>query len=309
MARKKENRKGKSIGGLIKHIRENHYVSIGGSGDERELLNMGYFHAYKAYRFVKNARHPLKIEDFSEIKDIHELDGDLNALLHPAVMKVETAISNLVIDCVVAGSGIGLEPIFEGKVNRYKDFERRNAKHAKETVKFLNLRKTLDSVIARNYVGREIIQHYVHAGREVPIWAIFEFITLGDLGNFIGRLNDETRGKLSENVGIRDKRFDDSDSFLSKHLYIMKDLRNAISHSRPIFDCRFRSGNVANLVLLLAYYMDCLKFDKSKIRLFIDSYEKLVVGYKQKTRSAENHRMIFDVDSLSKTKKFCSGRI
>ena len=46
-------KKGKSINALMKHIRDNHNIEISHSRDKRELLNMGYFHAYKAYKFVK----------------------------------------------------------------------------------------------------------------------------------------------------------------------------------------------------------------------------------------------------------------
>ena len=47
--------KGKSINSLMKHIRDNHHIKIGKgrNKDKRELLNMGYFHAYKAYKFVR----------------------------------------------------------------------------------------------------------------------------------------------------------------------------------------------------------------------------------------------------------------
>ncbi len=55
--------KGKSINSLMKHIRDHHNIDIGKgrSRDKQELLNMGYFHAYKAYKFVKTIDDPLDI--------------------------------------------------------------------------------------------------------------------------------------------------------------------------------------------------------------------------------------------------------
>lgn len=40
----------KNIDGLMRHLRSNH-VAISGSKEKRQLLNTGYFHGYKGYRF------------------------------------------------------------------------------------------------------------------------------------------------------------------------------------------------------------------------------------------------------------------
>lgn len=47
------SKRGYDNSSLIKHINKHHLVSIKKS-DESELLNMGYYHGYKRYRFVKN---------------------------------------------------------------------------------------------------------------------------------------------------------------------------------------------------------------------------------------------------------------
>lgn len=312
----------------MKHIRDCHHIDIGKGRqrDKRELLNMGYFHAYKVYKFVKSVNHPLDIKNFEEIRDIYELDNNLKALFYPVVMKVETAINNYTIDCVVTNNGTDLGSIFEDKLNHYNDFKQGTIEYEKEIAKFLNLKKTLDTVIARNYTKSEIIQHYVHSNQAVPIWAIFEMTTLGDLGNFIGRLNNNTREELSKSIGVFDKRFDTDNTLLSKHLYIIKDLRNAIAHNRPIFDCRFRTSRVkgsvikhleahtatrkinfqtiTDYVLLIAYYMRCFNFTKSETKNFLMSYKKLVMNYQKKSNNSSNFRKIFDVDSVSKIQKF-----
>ncbi|HBV48556.1 MAG TPA: DNA-binding protein [Lactobacillus sp.] len=319
--------KGKSINSLMKHIRDHHNIDIGKgrSRDKQELLNMGYFHAYKAYKFVKTIDDPLDIKKFEEIRDIYELDNNLKALLYPVVMKFETAINNYTIDCVVTNSGTDLESIFEYKLNHYDDFEQGTIEYRKEMGKFLNLKRTFDTVIAHNYTKSEIIKHYVHSNQSVPIWAVFEMITLGDLGNFIERLNNNTREKLSRNVGVFDRRFDTDNTLLSKHLYIIKDLRNAIAHNRPVFDCRFRTGNVkqsvighletwtntkkinfqtiTDYILLISYYMKCFNFTKTEIKAFLRSYERLVLNYQKESDNSDNFRKIFDVDAVAKIKK------
>ena len=44
----------KTTDGLMRHLRDNG-ISISGSKEKRQLINTGYFHGYKGYRFFKNA--------------------------------------------------------------------------------------------------------------------------------------------------------------------------------------------------------------------------------------------------------------
>ena len=43
--------KGKSTDALMRHIRDDHGIMINGSGDKKKLIEMGYYHGYKAYRY------------------------------------------------------------------------------------------------------------------------------------------------------------------------------------------------------------------------------------------------------------------
>lgn len=42
----------KSINGLMKYLREEHNMRIGGSNDKKRLKNIGYYHGYKWYRYI-----------------------------------------------------------------------------------------------------------------------------------------------------------------------------------------------------------------------------------------------------------------
>ena len=44
----------KSIDGLMRHLR-NSGIAIEGSTQKRQLMNTGYFHGYKGYRFFKHS--------------------------------------------------------------------------------------------------------------------------------------------------------------------------------------------------------------------------------------------------------------
>ncbi len=45
----------KTTDGLMRHLRESG-IDISGSLQKRQLINTGYFHGYKGYRFFKNTQ-------------------------------------------------------------------------------------------------------------------------------------------------------------------------------------------------------------------------------------------------------------
>ena len=56
----------KTIDGLMRHLRDNG-ISISGSTQKRQLVNTGYFHGYKGYRFFKNAQNSLPFVSYNEV--------------------------------------------------------------------------------------------------------------------------------------------------------------------------------------------------------------------------------------------------
>ena len=56
----------KSIDGLMRHLRANG-INISGSKQKRQLMNTGYFHGYKGYRFYKTASNKLPFSSYEEI--------------------------------------------------------------------------------------------------------------------------------------------------------------------------------------------------------------------------------------------------
>lgn len=43
-----------------------------------------------------------------------------------------------------------------------------------------------------------MITHYQHQGKPVPLWAIFETLTLGQFGIFVQTMNDSTSIRLAK---------------------------------------------------------------------------------------------------------------
>lgn len=317
---------GKSIRNLLKHIRNNHHIVIGKRRrDKQDLLHMGYFHGYKACKFIKTKDNPLNITDFKEIINIYNLDNDLKALLYPVVMKIETAINNYVIDCIVSDDYTDIESILKYKLNHYADYNKNSVEYHREIIKYLQLKQSMYGVISKGYNTSLVIRHYIKNNEPVPLWALFELTTLGDLGNFISRLNNDTRRKLSKQIGIYNSKYDYDCKFLANHVYTIKNLRNSIAHNTPVFDCRFNRSKVAKGVrkhleenigvdkidfvtitdyaLLLAYYMKCLNFTKTEVIKFVNQYIKIVNHFKKQEKES-TYIAVFGVLAQLKIQKF-----
>ena len=63
----------------------------------QQLRNLGYYHGYKGYRFIKNPSHKIAFTNFDQVIAINEFDMQLKSLFYPKVMFIETALKNYVI--------------------------------------------------------------------------------------------------------------------------------------------------------------------------------------------------------------------
>jgi abortive infection bacteriophage resistance protein len=200
---KKVVEKGKSTDSLMRHIRDAHSIEINGSNDKKDLLMMGYYHGYKGYRFARNINNKLAISKFEEITAIYNFDMSIKSLFYSPIMKVETAIKNYVIDDLVAGSEFSFEAIFDEKLNYYKTTVPSDRNYKKLVKKRLMLRKKIQTTILFEYSNdNPVIRNFVHKDKPVPLWAIFEVVSMGTLGNFYQCLNIQTRKQILEHLDI-----------------------------------------------------------------------------------------------------------
>lgn len=76
---------------LMRHLRDSG-IAIQGSKQKRQLINTGYFHGYKGYRFFGKADKPLPFTSYDEVYATIQYDSDLKALLYGKMMFIETAV-------------------------------------------------------------------------------------------------------------------------------------------------------------------------------------------------------------------------
>mgnify|MGYP002089864478 FL=1 len=173
----------------------------------------------------------------------------------------------------------------------------------------LNLQNSIQSSLANAYKKNNprITHFYNNVGySDVPIWALFEIMTMGDLGYLLSCLTYSVRDDISKRLSIN-VSCDTDRQLIYKYIYTLKDLRNAIAHNSVVFDTRFRNidptsamkqclkievglpyvnfKTIGDYIILMCYYMKLLRVSKTEIKLFIREFEIITEKYRQSVNS------------------------
>lgn len=230
----------KTITDLMKHLRENRGINAT-EEHARQMLNYGYYHAYKGYRFFKNPKSYIPYTSFEQIISVIDYDNGLKAAFYPVIMFLETALKNIVVASIIDGlKNAGIDEVFKTKMSDDTGNETLQKQRAQ-------LKRRIEFNISKRYNQKNpIIDHFCEKGDIVPIWAVFEILSLSDFAMFFYCLNKRTRVAIMRSLNMT---FDDGDNqLLSNILYALKDLRNALAHNNVIFDTRFKDREVAQSV-------------------------------------------------------------
>lgn len=299
----------KSTDALMRHLRESG-IQISGSKEKRQLINTGYFHGYKGYRFFNHSGIRLPFTSYQEVYATIQYDSQLKTLLYGKMMFIETAIKSIALECIMSAcNSENIQVMFDKVVSSYTNAPA----HATEKQKIalqqnkLNLQNTIQSNLAQAYkASNPQITHFYHNANHtnVPLWALFEILTMGDFGCLLSRLTFQVRDDISRKIGIDTLGNNDTNrELVYKYIYTLKDLRNAIAHNAVIFDTRFRKidpthamktclqheiglpyvnfKTIGDYVILMCYYLKRLELPKSEINAFIRDFEKIVEDYRK----------------------------
>lgn len=302
--------KGKTTNALMKHIREDHKIKINGTKNKKALLSMGYFHGYKACKIIirkdkKSKDEKLKIDNFEEIKAIYDFDNNIKSILYSPIMKLETTLKNYTIDQVVGKNNPDIDSILATCLANTKDVKK-NSDYKDELKRVHKLQSTFHNII--DNTSSPIMEHYLDKRKNTPIWAIFEYITLGDFGNFLLCLNKSKRLDIENMIGIADQASDTNASMISRHVFIIKDLRNAIAHNKVVYDCRFKTmgikssvftqlesktkindinfNSIIDYLILIIYYQKHLGETKTQMSRTIKQFRKAIEALKASTKQS-----------------------
>ena len=296
----------KTTDGLMRHLRDNG-IAISGSAQKRQLINTGYYHGYKGYRFFKSAGNRLPFTSYQELYATIEYDSALKSLFYGKMMFIETAVKNIALQGILENANSeSIQGMLDHVVSNYNNtpssFSADQKKYAQQCK--LNLQRSIQASLASAYSkGNPKITHFYHTPNYsgVPIWALFEIMTMGDLGYLLSCLTFDVREDISKRIGL-DLSNDTSRQLLYKYIYALKDLRNAIAHNAVVFDTRFRNidptramkaclvsevhlpyvnfKTIGDYVILMCYYLKILHMPKTEIKAFIREFERITEVYR-----------------------------
>lgn len=297
----------KTIDGLMRHLRDNG-IAISGSSQKRQLRNTGYFHGYKGYRFFKNAQNSLPFVSYNEVYATVRYDSALKALLYGKMMYVETAVKNIALESILDNAkSESIQDMYDKVVSSYNNAPANSTTEQKRRLQQnkLNLQNSIQSSLAYAYKkdNPKITHFYNNVGYSgVPIWALFEIMTMGDLGYLLSCLTYDVRDDISKRLGIN-VASDTNRQLIYKYIYTLKDLRNAIAHNSVVFDTRFRNidptsamkqclkieiglpyvnfKTIGDYVILMCYYMKLLRVPKTEIKAFVREFERITEDYRK----------------------------
>jgi len=290
-------KKPKSINALMSYLRTHHGIAIKGSLHKRKLQNIGYYHGFKGYRYNRVPNNIIPYTDFNQILAINKFDMSLKAMFYPEIMFVETALKNHALAIVLkAGKTYNFNDIFNNLLVGYQKYPVQSGKYINAMQRRLEFRTKLYGTLTSAYKNKKkVITHFYHKNDNVPIWAIFETINLGEFGTFIYCLKHSLKVELSKTLRLN-QSCDTNAELTQSMIYIVKDLRNAIAHNEIIFDTRFKNTdigpnvircleidvgvssikfeNIVDYLILIAYLLKNLKVSKKEILKMISLFEE-----------------------------------
>ena len=230
----------KSPDALMRHLRDNG-ISISGSSQKQQLINTGYFHGYKGYHFFVSSSNRLPFTSYNEINATIQYDTKLKSLLYGKMMFIETALKNIALNTIMSEiDSSSIYDMYDKAISSYKNAPagtREDIKKKYQNNK-LNLQGSIQNAIAAAYrkENPKITRFYNNVNyNEVPLWAIFEILTMGDFGYLLSCLTIDMREKVSRAIGIN-LSSDTYRELLYKYVYALKDLRNAIAHNDVVYE-------------------------------------------------------------------------
>lgn len=301
--------KGLSANSLMAHIRDKHGIDIRGSKHKSKLMTMGYYHGYKGYRFCRKVRNRFNFHTFDEIIAVYEFDLAIKSILYTPIMMFESVIKNYIIDELVSQSNADFESIYSTKLAAYKNTDN-SSQIMQEKLK---VRKDIHDAIHFNYPKNPMIENKINKNESLPLWIIFEILTLNKVAAFTKTLNDIYRVNILKSLSIYDP-MDTNGAHLYNHMFILNDLRNGVAHDHIIFDCRFRKRKINNTLkndittkvgannihftsiadyfILILIYLKSFGATKTERRRLITSFENEVTKLDNSIPKSEFHKIL-----------------
>ena len=267
-----------SIYQLMKYLRKTHNIKVK-STQTQALRNIGYYHGFKGYRFIREDKKRINFSSLDEIIALNKYDMQLKTLFYPKVMFIENALKSYVIEALLANSkSENFDIIYNDSLTAYKNHNPGSNAYKKEYTKRMNLKGKINAALVRNYHKRSVVSHFFDNDSNIPIWAIFETLTLGEFGTLFDCTCSKVKIYVSHIMKLPTNL--DSDGMLTLFfIFTLKDLRNSIAHNNVIFDTRFKTGKIDRRLIKLLENEICISNIDFK---YMDAYVIMITYFLRK---------------------------
>ena len=166
----------------MKYLRNTHHINVK-SSQTQALRNMGYYHGFKGYRFIREDTNRVNFSSLDEIIALNKYDMRLKTVLYPKVMFIENALKSYVIEALLADSKSEKKKKKNNKsLTAYRNYTPGSRAYKTEYTKRMNLKGKINAALVRDYNKRSVVAHFFNNDITIPVWAIFETLALGEFG-------------------------------------------------------------------------------------------------------------------------------
>ena len=152
----------KTTDGLMRHLRENG-IQIHGSKQKRQLINTGYYHGYKGYRFFGNSTRRLPFVSYDEIYATIQYDSKLKALLYEKMMYIETAVKNIALESILIHTNSeSIQDMFDRVISGYNNAPSTASNSTRQELQInkLNLQNLIQKILPM-HTGKKILVSHI----------------------------------------------------------------------------------------------------------------------------------------------------
>jgi abortive infection bacteriophage resistance protein len=303
-----------TLNALMKHLRNEKKIQIQGSKGKLFLLNYGYYHGYKGYRFrfSNNGNRQFTFDNIKQIQAVISFDSSLKELFYPRLMFIETAVRNrCLVEILSSSNSVEFNDIYSSLFINPSSVK--DCQHAVQEK--MRIRNNIYQEINNSYNSHNpIVCHFYDRNQSLPFWSIVELLTMGELSHLFSNLDKSIRQKISSSLDIN-PALDTDFRALRDMLDILRELRNAVAHNNIIFDTRFGTGKVKksislilkkdtgicfidfsqilDYIILVLYFMKHLSVSKTEMKTFVREYSNILAKY-QSTASQAVFAVTFD---------------
>lgn len=232
-----------STDALMRHLRNNG-ISISGTSQKQQLINTGYFHGYKGYRFFVSSSNRLPFTSYNEINATIQDDTKLKSLLYGKMMFIETALKNIALNTIM--TEIDSRSIYDMYDKAISILTMGDFGYLLSCLT-IDMREKVSRSIGINLSSdtyRELLYKYVYA--------------LKDL-----------RNAIAHNDVVYDTRF--------KKMDPSRPMKQCLILEMGMPYINFKT--IGDYIILICYYLKLLKVSKTEIKSFIREFEKITREY------------------------------